>query len=82
MATRQTCADSLFRVGEMLQTASQYVGLCDEEKDGEDSLVIDLAANQNILLRHRCAQLSEDLRKLEKRLRSKKTPLQFDAPIK
>jgi hypothetical protein len=50
MANRQTCADTLLLLGEMLDTASRNIGLCDEEKDGEDSLMMDLAANHKSLL--------------------------------
>jgi hypothetical protein len=72
MTRKMSCADNLVLVGEMLQTAAQYIGLCDEVLDDEDGFMIDLATNQIVPLRHRCTELGKDLGQLEKRLRRQK----------
>jgi hypothetical protein len=52
----------------MLQTASQYIGLCDKVLEDEDRFMIVLAASQIVPLQHSCRTLSKDLGQLEKRL--------------
>jgi hypothetical protein len=69
MPHRQTCADNLLLLGEMLQTASQYIGLCDETIHEEDNFMLDVASGQIAPLRDICNQLGKDLGELGKRLR-------------
>lgn len=75
MAHILSCADNLVLLGEMLQTASQYIGLCDEALADEDGFMIDLATSQIVPLQHGCANLSKDLGHLEKRLQLQKSAL-------
>jgi hypothetical protein len=72
MTRKMSCADNLVLLGEMLQTASQYIGLCNEVLGNEDGFMIDLATGQIIPLRNRCIDLSKDLAQLEKRMRRQK----------
>jgi hypothetical protein len=72
MTRRMSCADNLVLLGEMLQTAAQYIGLCDEVLDDEDGFMIDLATSQIVPLRHRCTELGKNLGQLETRLRRQK----------
>jgi hypothetical protein len=72
MTRKMSCADNLVLLGEMLQTASQYIGLCDEVLDTEDGFMLDLATSQIVPLRHHCIELGKDLGQLEKRLRRQK----------
>jgi hypothetical protein len=69
MPHRQTCADNLLLLGEMLQTASQYIGLCDETLCEEDNFMLTVASGQIATLRVSCNQLDRDLGQLGKRLR-------------
>jgi len=61
MAHISSCADNLVLLGEMLQTASQDIGLCDEVLEDEHGFMIDLATSQIVPLQHSCTILSEDL---------------------
>ena len=61
MAHTSSCADNLVLLGEMLQTASQDIGLCDEVLEDEHGFMIDLATSQIVPLQHSCTILSEDL---------------------
>jgi hypothetical protein len=75
MAHISSCADNSVLLGEMLQTASQYIGLCDEVLEDEHGFMIDLATSQIVPVQHSCTILSEDLGQLEKRLRRQKNAL-------
>jgi hypothetical protein len=69
MSHRQTCADNMMLLGEMLQTAAGYIGLCDETIRDEASFMLGLASDQIPNLRNRCHHLSKDLLQLETRMR-------------
>jgi hypothetical protein len=75
MARITSCADNLVLLSEMLQTASQYIGLCDEVLEAEDGFMIALATSQIVPLQHSCTILSKDLGQLEKRLQRQKNAL-------
>jgi hypothetical protein len=72
MTRRMSCADNLVLLGEMLQTAAQYIGLCDEVLDEEEGFMIDLATSQIVPLRHRCTELGKNLGQLQTRLMRQK----------
>ena len=75
MPRRQYCADNLFMLGEMLDVAAQYIGLCDDVLDEEDKLMVELAYDQIHPLKDRSVKLCKKLEELEKRVRNKLTQL-------
>ena len=75
MAHISSCAENLVLLGEMLQTASQYIGLCDKVLEDEDGYMIGLATSQIVPLQHSCRILSKDLGQLEKRLQRQRNAL-------
>ncbi len=58
-------------LGEMLDTACQYLKLCDSGMDGETQGMIALAYDQLYPLSQRSARLSVELTELEKQMRRK-----------
>jgi hypothetical protein len=75
MPRRQCCADNLFLLGEMLDVAAQYIGLCDDVLNEEDKPMIELADDQIHPLKGRAVKLCKKLEELEKRVRNKLTQL-------
>jgi len=75
MPRRQYCADNLLLLGEMLDVAAQYIGLCDDVLIEEDKLMIDLAYDQIHPLKDRTVKLGRKLEELENRVLSKLTQL-------
>ncbi len=75
MPRRQCCADNLFLLGEMLDVAAQYIGLCDDVLNEEDKPTIELAYDQIHPLKDRTVKLGRKLEELEKRVLSKLTQL-------
>ena len=71
MPRPQCCADQMILLGEMLDTACQYLKLCDSGMDGEPQGMIALAYDQLYPLSQRSARLSVELTELEKRMRKK-----------
>ncbi len=71
MADQQTCAEKLFLLGEMLDTANQYLRQCDQAMDRDDEQMLDLAEAELIPIRLRCAQLNQDLKNFGNRLKKR-----------
>jgi hypothetical protein len=69
MARRQSCADRLFLAGEMLETASQYIRLCNEGLEQDDKLLIELGRDHINPLKRRTLELGRELSELDARLR-------------
>jgi hypothetical protein len=75
MPRRQYCADNLFLLGEMLDVAAQYIGLCDDVLNEEDKPMVELAYDQIRPLKGCAVKLCKKLEELEKRVRNKLTQL-------
>jgi hypothetical protein len=75
MPRRQYCADNLLMLGEMLDVAAQYIGLCDDVLNEEDKSMVELAYEQIHPLKDRTVKLGRELEELEKRVLSKLTQL-------
>ncbi len=71
MPRQQYCADNLLLLGEMLDVAAQYIGLCDDVLNEEDKPMVELAYNQIHPLKDRTVKLGRKLEGLEKRVLSK-----------
>jgi hypothetical protein len=82
MARQQNCADRLFLVGEMLETASQYIRLCKDDLEQQDKLLIELARDQITPLRRRAVELGKELSELDARLRRTVADLGSKEPSK
>ena len=74
MADQQTCAEKLFLLGEMLDTANQYLRQCDQAVQKDDEQMLDLAEAELIPIRIRCAQLGRDLKDFGQRLKRRHQP--------
>lgn len=68
MKDQQSCAEKLFLLGEMLDTANQYLQQCEKAADRDEAAMVSLAADEIVAIRVRCAQLGTDLARLQKRL--------------
>jgi hypothetical protein len=75
MPRRQYCADNLLMLGEMLDVAAQYIGLCDDVLNEEDKPMVELAYDQIHPLKERTVKLRKQLEELEKRVQNKLTQL-------
>jgi hypothetical protein len=75
MPRRQYCADNLFLLGEMLDVAAQYIGLCDDVPGEEDKPMVELAYDQIPPLKDRSVKLCKKLEELEKRVLRKLTQM-------
>jgi hypothetical protein len=82
MPRQQYCADNLFLLGEMLDVAAQYIGLCDDVLNEEDKPMVELAFDQIRPLRDRTVKLGRKLEELEKRVRNKLVELSERTPLK
>lgn len=65
---KQTCADNLARLTEMLAAASQYANLCDANVSDECVIDVQSAQEQMYSVRVSHAELSLKLNDLEQRL--------------
>jgi hypothetical protein len=68
MPRQQYCADNLLLLGEMLDVAAQYIGLCDDVLKEEDKPMVELAYDQIHPLKDRSIKLGKKLEELEKRV--------------
>jgi hypothetical protein len=75
MPRRQYCADNLFLLGEMLDMAAGYIGLCDEVLNEEDKPMVELAYDHIHTLKRRTVKLLKELEELEQRVKNKLTQL-------
>ena len=75
MPRQQYCADNLFLLGEMLDVAAKYIGLCGDVLNEEDKPMVELAYDQIHPLKDRTVKLGRKLEELEKRVRNKLTQL-------
>lgn len=75
MPRQKYCADNLHLLGEMLDVAAQYIGLCDDVLNEEDKSMVELAYEQIHPLKDRTVKLRKKLEELEKRVRNKLTQL-------
>jgi hypothetical protein len=75
MPRQQYCADNLLLLGEMLDVAAQYIGLCDDVLNEEDKPMLELAYDQIHPLKDLTVKLGRKLEELEKQVLSKLTQL-------
>ena len=75
MPHRQYCANNLFLLGEMLDMAAGYIGLCDEVLNEEDKPMVELAYAHIHPLKKRTVKLLKELEELERRVKNKLTQL-------
>jgi hypothetical protein len=75
MPRRQYCADNLFLLGEMLDMAAGYIGLCDEVLNEEDKPMVELAYDHIHTLKRCTVKLLKELEELEQRVKNKLTQL-------
>jgi hypothetical protein len=68
MSRRQSCADNLVLLGEMLEAATEYISLCDDSLKDDDAPMVQLAYQEISPLRNRAARLCKKLEELEKRV--------------
>jgi hypothetical protein len=70
MTDRQSCAEKLHLLGEMVDTAKQYLTQCDDAIERDDQVMTDLAAAELEPVEVRSMQLVKELAKFRKRLRT------------
>jgi len=68
MPRQQYCADNLLLLGEMLDVAAQYIGVCDDVLNEEDKPMVELAYDQIHPLKDRTVKLGRKLEELENRV--------------